>query len=327
MTGAEERLYVGADLHGNNVVLSVLDAAGAKVWERRVKARLDTVLRALDPIRDRVAAVGVESTYNWYWLVDGLLERELPAMLANPSRLNPYKGLKATDDFADARWLAELTRLGAFPASYICPEPLRGMRDLLRRRLLLVEMRTGLLNSLGALRARHGLDQGMEAGRWTKAQAEIMTDQADRLGEAILKAEKLVLEAVRPTPDLRRIMTVPGLGQVLGMTVLLESGDFTRFAGAGHYASYARTVKSTRTSNGKVKGSNNARNGNPHLARAFAEAAHHASRHYPRIAKWFAGKARRRPKPVAWKALASKLAKGTWHVMNGEDFSMERLFG
>jgi len=139
------------------------------VWERRVKARLDAVVRALDPIRDRVAGVGVESTYNWYWLVDGLLEREIPARLGNPSALNPYKGIKATNDFTDARWLAELQRLGVFPASYICPEPQRGMRDLLRRRLLLVGMRTALYNSLGALRARHGLDQGMEAGRWTKA--------------------------------------------------------------------------------------------------------------------------------------------------------------
>jgi transposase len=108
---------------------------------------------------------------------------------------------------------------------------------------------------------------------------------------------------------------------------VLESGDFARFSHAGHYASYCRTVQSRRESNGKKKGENNRRNGNPYLAWAFIEAATFAIRHEPKIQAWYERKKRQRNSIVARKALACKLAKAVWHVMKGKDFDRRMLFG
>jgi transposase len=146
---------------------------------------------------------------------------------------------------------------------------------------------------------------------------------SDRLAKQI---ESAVLEFVGPNESFDRVQLVPGIGKTLGMTVVLESGEFARFPNAGCYASYCRAVKSERSSNSKKKGENNKRNGNPFLAWAFIEAASFAPRFYPEIQSWYDRKKKKRNTIVAKKALAAKLSKAVWHVMNGEDFKMEMMF-
>ena len=337
-----EALYAGADLHGNNVVLSVCDAQGVEVYRRRVKADLESVNRAMEPYWDKIKSLGVESTFNWYWFVDGLREQGHPVVLGNPAKMKQYDGLKKTDDRSDARWIAELVRLGIFPESYIYPREVRGVRDALRRRQLFVRRRTQALLSMEGLMERYGLPApgARVIEKWTTKDVEatqlegFVQLQLRTLLEAVQSSHRLateiesaVLDFVGPTNGMKAIQTVPGIGQVLGMTIELESGDFSRFANAGCYASYCRAVKSERTSNSKKKGENNRRNGNPYLAWAFIEAAGFAARFYPSIQAWHDRKKRKRNIFVARKALAAKLAKAVWHVMNGEKFKMEMMFG
>jgi len=341
-TEAQNRLYCGADLHGNNVFLTLCDSAGQRVLERRVKANLAAVNEALDPYWERIEQMAVESTYNWYWLVDGLRSQGRDVRLANPAKMDQYSGLKVGDDASDAGWIAEQMRLGILPESYVYPPEVRPIRDALRRRMLIVRQRTQTLLSLESLFARHGLScpRAEVLKQWTTAEVEALkVDAFTRLQvESLLGVvrqqdkmaswiETTVRQAVKPRAEYGRIQQVPGIGPVLGLVVALESGDFGRFASAGDYASYCRTVKSERRSNGKKKGENNRRNGNPYLGWAFAEAAVYAIRFYPRIAAWYERKKRRRNVPVAMKALACKLAKATWHVMRGKDFDEAMLFG
>ena len=334
-------LYAGADLHGNNVFLSVCDRAGTEVFRRRVKTNLAAVNAALDPYWPQIQAMGVESTFNWYWLVDGLRDQGRDVRLGNPAKMKQYNGLKCTDDQSDARWLAELIRLDIFPESYIYPRDIRAVRDALRRRQLFVQRRTQALLSLGSLLTRYGLEApgSRELQKWTQQEVEstglepfvqlqlrTLLEAArcsDRLAKEI---EREVLNFVKPDGAYLRIQQIPGIGAALGMTILLESGDFSRFPNAGCYASYCRTVKSERSSNNKKKGENNKRNGNPYLAWAFIEAASFAPRYYPEIQSWYDRKKKKRNSIVAKKALASKLAKAVWHVMNGEEFKMEMMF-
>jgi transposase len=98
--------------------------------------------------------IAVESTFNWYWLVDGLRERGFPVVLANPARIEQYSGLKHSDDTSDCFFLAELLHLNILPTGYVCPPKLRPIRDLLRRRGLLIRQRTALILSLKSLHAR-----------------------------------------------------------------------------------------------------------------------------------------------------------------------------
>lgn len=341
-TTEAKELYCGADLHANNVCLAVCDQDGKRVMERRVKATLEAVNRVLEPYWPRMRSMAVESTFNWYWLVDGLREQGRPIRLANPAKMEQYRGLKATDDQSDAVWLAEQQRLGILPESYIYPKEERSIRDALRRRQMFVRQRTQSLLSLEALFARHGMaiPKSQELKGWTLAQIRAvgldaftelqittLLDSIRRSDALARMIERKILGHIKPTDSFRRIQLVPGIGPVLGMTILLESGEFTRFPSAGDYASYCRTVKSVRTSNQKQKGRNNTRNGNPYLIWAYIEAATAAARFYPRIRTWYERKKSRRNTAVAKKALACKLAKAVWHVMNAEDYNERMLFG
>jgi transposase len=318
------------------------DGTGERVLERRVKANLAAVNAALAPYWERIERVAVESTYNWYWLVDGLRAQGRDVRLANPAKMDQYAGLKVADDASDAGWIAEQMRLGILPESYVYPPEVRPIRDALRRRMLIVRQRTQSLLSLESLFARHALrcPSAAQLKGWTGTEVEALKLdeftglQVQSLLELVRKQEGLaqwieaaVLKAVKPKAEFQRIQQVPGIGPVLGMVVALESGDFGRFPSAGDYASYCRTVKSERWSNGKKKGQNNRKNGNRYLAWAFGEAAVFAVRFYPRIAAWYERKKRRRNVPVAIKALACKLAKAAWHVMRGQDFDEAMLFG
>jgi len=337
-----DKLYAGADLHGNNVFLSVCNHDGGNVFRKRVKADLNAVNAALDPFWERMAALGVESTFNWYWLVDGLMEQGRPVKLGNPAKMTQYQGIKITNDLTDADWLAEQLRTGIFPECYIYPKELRSMRDALRRRQLFVRRRIQVVLSFGGLLERYGRQAPSAAklqkwtvqdirstglDEWVQLQLESLLDAIHESDQQAKRIEQQVLAVVKPTEQYRRIQIIPGIGMALGLTILLESGDFERFPSAGDYASYCRTVKSERTSNEKKKGSNNSKNGNKYLAWAFIEAATFAARFNPQIHAWYERKKAASGIPKARKALANKIAKAVWHVMNGKEFDLQMMFG
>lgn len=97
----------------------------------------------------------VESTFNWYWLVDGLQEAGYDVRLVNTAAVKQYDGLKHSGDFSDARHLAHLLRLGILPTGYIYPREARAVRDLLRKRSQLVRQRTTQILSMQNLLARN----------------------------------------------------------------------------------------------------------------------------------------------------------------------------
>jgi transposase len=341
-TTEASELYGGADLHGNNVFLALKDAQGKTVFKRRVKANLEAVNGAMSPFWPRLQSLAVEATFNWYWFVDGLREEKRPVILANPAKMEQYEGLKQTDDSTDAEWLAEQVRLGIVPECYVYPKAVRPIRDLLRRRALIVRQRTQSLLSLESLLSRYGLsapgvdklkqwtsDDVQELGldEFSQLQAQTLRVLMQKQSELIETVEKAVLKKVKPSAEFERIQPVPGIGKILGMVILLESGEFNRFASAGNYASYCRAVKSLRSSNGKKKGENNRKNGNPYLAWAYIEAATFAARYSARTQAWYERKKNRRNVAVAKKALACKLAKAVWHVMKGNNFDERMLFG
>ena len=149
-----KKVIAGMDLHSNNVVIGVMDLDGKRVASRKVACDLQEVVRFLAPFKKRLEAVGVESTYNWYWLVDGLQALKYPVVLANPAGMDQYSGIKHADDTNDAFFVAELLRLKILPTGHIYDAQLRPMRDLLRRRLMLVHQRTALMLSFMSLYSR-----------------------------------------------------------------------------------------------------------------------------------------------------------------------------
>ena len=149
-----------------------------------------------------------------------------------------------------------------------------------------------------------------------------------RLQASITKIEKHILEVTREWKTFQRVQEVPGIGKILGLTIALETGDPTRFAGAGHFASYCRCVQSLRRSNRKKKGENNRKNGNRYLAWALVEAAHFACRYDDPCRRFYDRKKQKTNPIIATKALACKLAKAAWHVMHEDaPYDPRRVFG
>ena len=342
-TEAVTTLYAGLDLHKSNVFCGIKDQAGKPIYRQRLPAELPTILQALEPYRPQLQAVAVESTFNWYWLVDGLQAAGYSVRLANPAAMTAYSGIKQTDDESDALWLAELLRLGILPEGYIYPPAERPVRDMLRRRLLVVHQATQTLLSLQSMVTRHS-GQSVSARKlesWTLAEVRVAFPDmySQQTATALLellaeqrriqhRLEKQVLAVVKLSGPFQGLVTIPGIGNILGLTIALETGPITRFAGAGQYASYCRTVNSLCTSAGKKKGENNRKNGNKYLAWAFVEAANFAQRYSPKTQAWFARKAARKGRVVAVKALACKLAKAAYYVLRDDvDFDEQKMFG
>jgi len=148
-------LYAGLDLHSSNTYIGVLDPQFNRVFKKRVSNDLNLILETLEPFRVRLRGLVVESTYNWYWLVDGLMDAGYACVhLANPSAIKQYEGLKHSDDQHDAFFLAQLLILGILPQGYIYPKEARPVRDLVRKRLFLVQQKTANILSLQSLLAR-----------------------------------------------------------------------------------------------------------------------------------------------------------------------------
>ena len=177
------------------------------------------------------------------------------------------------------------------------------MRDLLRRRMLVVQCRTGIILSLQNMAQRQtGQNVGWRTLRNLRAEertellgehaclAFVTDEQVDLielLTKKIRRFEKKVLEHVQLRPAYARLLTLPGVGTILALTIMLETGDIGRFQTVGDYTSYCRCVRATHTSNGKKKAHNNGKNGNPYLAWAFVEAVHHAVRTCPQAKSFY----------------------------------------
>lgn len=337
-------LYCGVDLHSTNAVYAIKKEDGQSVFRKRLPNDLDTVARVLEPFRGELSAVAVESTYNWPWLVDGLMERGYSMRLANPAAMDQYDGLKDADDLTDASFLAELLRLGILPTGYIYPKATRPVRDLLRRRQLIVQQRTAQILSVQNMVERESAGRiafrrlsQLEAGELSELlhddevllfTADQQTDLIDYQSQTIHQIEEKVLERTKLKPEYELLLTIPGVGKILGLTIMLETGEISRFPKVGNYTSYCRCARAKHWSNGKKKRDNNRKNGNRYLSWAYVEAAHHALRCCKPARSFYDRKKSRSCGALATKALASKLSKAAYYVMKRqESFDLRRVFG
>lgn len=337
------KLYAAIDLHSNNNVLVILDERDRIKFEQRLSNELPAVLAQLAPYRKRIEAIAVESTFNWYWLVDGLMDAGYTVKLVNTAAVKVYEGLKYTGDEHDARHLAHLLRLGVLPTGYIYPKEERAVRDLLRKRGQLVRCRTAQILSIQNLVSRnsgHGISTRDIRELDEKGIAEVCAGNELRalairsnlavlscLDEQIKGVERVVLGKAKLKPEFKKLLTVDGIWHILAMTIMYEAGSMDRFAKVGQFASYGRCVGSSRWSNGKKKGEGNRKNGNKYLAWAFVEAAHFAVRSNERIRRFYDRKKAKTNGIVAVKAVAHKLARACYHVLKDQvPFEETRAF-
>ena len=313
------------------------------MFGKRVPNVMEAVLGTLEPYRERLVGIAVESTYNWYWLVDGLQERGYRVHLVNTAAIKQYAGLKYSDDRRDALFLANLLRLKILPEGYIYPREERSIRDLLRKRMLLMRQRTTHVLSLESLIARHTGTQisaratlrlteeavaALVNDRHVVMSARMNIEAIRFFSERIKEIEREVTREVGEQEEYQHLLTVPGIGKIMALTIALETGDIGRFAGAGNYGSYCRCVKSERLSNQRKKGEGNEKSGNKYLGWAYVEVAHFMLRYYEPAKRFYQRKSHQRNSTVATKALANKIARACYYLMrDGTPFDGVRMFG
>jgi transposase len=334
--------YAGIDLHSSNNYLGIIDSNDKRLFGQRLPNNMDAIQSALKPFQKDLAGIVVESTFNWYWLVDGLQSLDYCVHLSNPSATKQYEGIKHTDDQSDAFWLVQMLRLGILKEGYIYPKAQRALRDLIRRRLLFVRQRTAHILSLQSMLTRNlgTTFPSNEVKRLKVDDADQLFDDSHLnfmvkthidairyLKNTVRQIERQVLSQLQLKEEYKILTTIPGVGIILGLTIMLEVDDFGRFPKAGNYASYCRCVKSVKLSNTKKKGTGNRKNGNKYLSWAYVEAAHFIIRHCPEANRFYQRKKAKTNGAVATKALAHKLARASYYMVRNQiPFDKDKLF-
>ena len=325
--------FVGIDLHSNNSYIAIIDTDNNGIFKKKARNNLSEILKILTPFNKQIKGIVVESTYNWYWLVDGLIDNGYKLHLANPSAIKQYEGLKHSDDITDAFHLANLLRLSILPEGYIYPKHERPLRDLLRKRINLVHHRTALILSFQNLVARN-LGSKMHVSTISKLNEEDLEDLFEDdylilsakasistihfLRSRIVQLEKVIAKAAKLKSEYKLLKTVPGIWNILAQMIMLETGPIERFKKVGNYASYCRCVQSNRFSNSKSKGKGNRKNGNKYLSWAYVEAANHALWNYEYVKRYHQRKTAKTNNVVAIKAIAHKLARACYYIIRDQ---------
>lgn len=340
------KFYCGIDLHATNSFLCVIDDKDKILLKEKLKNDLGTILYALESFSPRPSVV-VEATINWYWLVDGLQEAGFDVKLAHSMALYMITGAKVKTDRRDAFSLARLLRLDAIPEAYIYPKAKRPIRDLLRKRKQVVSLRANAYGALRRVLLQYGfygysqatikslteeqLDQHLEHFA-TQAGCHLEVQRVRFYSKQIKNLENIILSSVSDDRCFELLQAIPGVGKILALTILYETGDIDRFQSAKHFCSYARVVPGVAQSSGVSKRGRGSKQGNPHLKWAFCQAAALSVRYNTGIRKFrqrhLARRRSKAKKMVTLCIVAHKLAIASYNILkNRVPFKQELMFG
>jgi transposase len=323
--------YCGVDLHARTMFTHVLDAKGKTVFEEDLPAEPDEFLHAVKPFRKNLV-VGCECMFAWYWLADLCEDQKIPFVLGHALAMKHIHGGKAKNDRLDAAKLAGLLRGGLFPMAYVYPRAKRQTRDLLRRRSFFVRQRAQLIAHIVNTNSQFNLPPLSKklsyAGNRSAAIAERFADPSTRLMIAadlalidnydtqIAELERHLLKSAKVDDPVTFgfLKTIPGIGPILGLILLYEIDQITRFPEVGNFLSYSRLVRCEHSSAGKVKGSGSRKIGNAHLKWAFSEAACLMKRSCPGVRSWCQRQEKKRGKRVSMAILEAKIGRAVYHL-------------
>ena len=338
----QHRYYCGIDLHARSLYLCILDQTGKTLVHRKLACDRDELLRTLAPYRKDLV-VAVECLFCWYWVADLCSEQGIAFVLGHALYMKAIHGGKVKNDRIDSYKIASLLRGGNLPHAYDYPRQMRPTRDLLRRRLFFVRKRGELLAHIQNTNTQYNLPALEERAGKTKdrgsiiehfdddtVQMSIAVDVAllDDYDKVIRELELYLLREVRQdhNRDFFLLRSIPGIGEILSLTLVYEIHDIHRFPRVQDFLSYARLVKGTHESAGKTKKLTGGKMGNVHLKWAFSEAAALFLRANPAGQKYFARLEKKHGKGKALSILAAKLGRAAYYMMlRGRPFELQRF--
>jgi transposase len=325
------RFYCGVDLHARTMFTHVLDHAGKTAFERDLPTEPEVFLEALAPFRPDLV-VGAECLFSWYWLADLCAAEQIPFALGHALAMKMIHGSKTKTDRIDAAKLAALLRGGLFPIAYVYPRAKRQTRDLLRRRSFFVRQRAQLIAHVVNTNTQFNLPPLPKkltyAANRTPDLVERFADPSTKLAVSadlalvdhydgqIAELERHLVRHARVDDPVTfgLLRTAPGIGPILGLTLLYEVDDIARFPEPGHFLSYSRLVRCPHASGGKRTGSGPVRAGNAHLKWAFSEAACLMLRSCPPVKGWMQRMEKRKGKRKALSILEARIGRAVYHL-------------
>jgi transposase len=339
-TSATERTSysAGIDLHKGPLQLHVVDAEGTTVCERKItRDKRRQLVAALAPYGKRVT-VGVESTYNWYWVADELRRHGIPCVLGHARDVHAQRQGKHKSDSKDAANMSQMVRMGTFPAAYACQPEWRATRDLLRLRLRLVEERTRHMLHGGCLADQYLLGEEPMAAAGYAPEAVADVDKAVDIGlraqemltTLIDDLDKRILERahISDKPLYELLTGTRGIGPAVALTLMYEVADISRFRRAQQFASYSRTVNPECSSAGKRLGPGDRKRGNPYLCRALHILAIQSIKHHAEVKAFYGATAKRKGRRTARRIIAHKWATAIYYMWKRrEAFDVKKFLG
>ncbi|MEW6586623.1 MAG: IS110 family transposase [Nitrospirota bacterium] len=338
----QHKFSCGIDLHAKTMYLCILNQEGKIVLHRDIKTNPDTFLKTIAPYREDIV-VAVECIFTWYWIADLCNKENIPFVLGHALYMKAIHGGKAKNDKVDAHKIAVLLRGGMMPMAYVYPSEMRSTRDLLRRRLHLVRKRAELLAHVQNTNYQYNLPEigkniGKKANREGVAERFVdvsvqksieldlgLIDHYDQLLHRV-EHEISLIAKVDDADSYFRLRSIPGIGRVLGLTILYEIHDINRFPSVQDFVSYCRLVKSAKESAGKKLGTSGKKIGNAHLKWAFSEAAVLFLRRNPEAVKYREKLARKHGKAKSLTILAHKLARAVYHILKRKEVFHPEVF-
>lgn len=337
--------YCGIDLHARSMYVCIMDRTGNVLFHRELRNEFSLLLAALEPYRPQVV-IGVESTFNWYWLADGCHQAGIPFYLGHALYMKAIHGAKKKNDRIDSKVITDLLRGNLFPLAYPYPQQMRATRDLLRRRHRYVALRAEAYTHIQNTFSQHAVlelaatEVKKKSTRRTIPQRLPQPDLSltvdcdleviETLDALIAQLDKHIWQQAKDHDrNAREILTTtPGVGEMLALTILYEIHTIQRFPTPQCLASYARLVKVERTSDGKpvAGGHGNNKIGNPHLRWAFGEILVHAPRQSEPIRKTYERLHAKHGPAKAKSILAHKFAVAIYYMLkNGQAFDEKRF--
>jgi len=323
-------LYSGVDLHRRLIVICTVNESGSIVARKSMKTQPELITAYFQQWTDQHRAV-VECTTGWYWFCDLLRSIGISVVLAHAKYLKAISYAKVKTDAVDAETLAQLLRMGYIPEAHQLPPEYRAMRDLLRQRMVMEHKRTNIIQRIHSILAQFNITS-FPVAPYQSGFADFLKDcaipeeyrmtllmyhlQCVQATEHRKQLEKYFTARLRPTPAVQLLMSLPGIGDITGSIIAMETGDIHRFADAKHYCSYCRLVPGAKDSGGKRSHRSGSKDGNHYLKYAFTEAAIKAMMFYPEIKHFAARLERRATKAIARTVVAKELAKITYYVLS-----------
>ena len=341
--------YIAFDSHKHYTWVEQEAVGSGKVRQYRLEHAPGAIRQALSGCAPGTS-VALEATANWYWIVDEIEQAGLVPKLVHPRKAKLMMGLINKTDKLDAHGLNRLQRNGTLPVVWIPPGPLRELRELTRTRVVLVAQRTRWKNRLTATLAKYGtpasessdpygkrargelerrLERLPEQAGWASQQ---MLRQVDTLGQQIEQFEQRLEKLVEVTPEMQRLMSLPGVGVILAATIQLELGDVERFPSAEHLAAYAGTTPRVHASGDRTRYGRTRPDVNRYLKWAFAEAANSVAVNHTRcpdrhVSRLYRHLRERKGHSKAIGAVARHLAEAAFHVLSRQQVYRDPTLG